>query len=78
MAEILTIKSPRWNEFAETLSRTVLSVKHCRHDHRHAIAIMTAMGDVDIQASREYFASRGGFCDCEIMMNVACSEDDAA
>ncbi len=59
MAETLTINSPRWNDFAETLSQTVLS-KRCRLDHQDAIAIMTAMGDVDIQASCEYFASLGG------------------
>lgn len=76
MAETLTIESPRWNEFAETLSQTVLADR-CHHDHQHAKRIMTSMGNINIPASIKYFASRGGFCDCEVL-NVAFSEDDAA
>jgi hypothetical protein len=73
MDKILTLQHPRWNEFAETLSKAVLS-KRCHHDHRHAKQIMTSMGDIDVPASVEFFASRGGFCE----LNVAFSEDDAA
>jgi hypothetical protein len=41
-------------------------------DKTHAIAILTAMGATvpEIVASCEYFNSRGGFCDCEILFNV--------
>ena len=61
----------------EILSQAVLA-KRCHHDHRHAERIMASMGDIDIPASIKYFASRGGFCDCEILLNVQFSEDDDA
>ena len=77
MAKTLTLQHPRWNEFAGDLSQAVLA-KCCRHNHQHAVRIMAAMGNIDIPASIKYFASRGGFCDCEILFNVACSEEDAA
>ena len=76
MAETLTLQHPRWNAFARELVE-VLS-KRCHHDHRHAERIMTSMGNINIPASIEYFASRGGFCDCEILLNVLFSEDNAA
>jgi Protein of unknown function (DUF2695) len=75
--EVLTIESPRWNAFAEALSWAVLT-QRCHHDHRHAERIMTSMGGIDIPASTSYFASRGGFCDCEILLNVAFDDVDAS
>jgi Protein of unknown function (DUF2695) len=65
--EVLTIESPRWDEFAEALER---GKWNCQHDHWQAELIMDAMGGVDIPASVAYFESRGGFCDCEILFNV--------
>jgi hypothetical protein len=31
---------------------------------------MSEMGGVDIPASLEYFEEHGGYCDCEILLNV--------
>jgi hypothetical protein len=31
---------------------------------------MKTMGGIDIVASLDYFARHGGYCDCEILMNV--------
>jgi hypothetical protein len=76
--ETLTTKSPRWDEFAGKLSQSVLRVKNCRHDYQHAIGVMTAMGGVDIEASLAYCRDHGGYCDCEILFNVECDEEDSA
>ena len=33
--------------------------------------IMESMGDIDIDKSMEFFDKHGGYCDCEILFNVA-------
>jgi len=75
--EILTPESPRWDEFADALCEAIE-----RHDcdgdaqaagsnaHRRAKQIMAEMGGVDIPESLAFFESRGGYCDCEILLNV--------
>ncbi len=40
-------------------------------DKTLATEIMQSMGDVDIPASLAYFEQLSGFCDCEILFNVA-------
>jgi hypothetical protein len=42
------------------------------NDKSLAIGILQRMGeDIDIPASLAYFEEHGGFCDCEIVFNVA-------
>jgi hypothetical protein len=48
---------------------------HCDGDrgpnaYRYAKQVMIAMGSIDIPASIEFFQEHGGFCDCEILLNV--------
>jgi hypothetical protein len=80
-AEILNLESARWNEFADALSRKIYIPEtkwRCDGDEgqagakarRYAIQIMTAMGDIDIPATLKYFDTHGGYCDCEILLNV--------
>jgi Protein of unknown function (DUF2695) len=68
--EVLTPESPRWDEFANRLYWIVPNPGHCDHDHRYAKQIMSEMGSVDIPASIEFFQEHGGYCDCEILLNV--------
>jgi hypothetical protein len=70
---VLTTESPRWNEFTEALGQIVFpaeGILNCTHNHRHAEQVMSEMGGVDIPASLEYFEEHGGYCDCEILLNV--------
>jgi Protein of unknown function (DUF2695) len=72
--EILTPESPRWEQFTDMLD-TLGSMEGCdgdagEHVHRHAKAVMAAMGGIDIEATLAFFESRGGYCDCEILLNV--------
>jgi hypothetical protein len=84
MSETLTPQSPRWDEFADALS-DALTVStnphrwHCDGDegqavpgraHRCAKQVMTDMGNIDIDASLNFFKAHGGYCDCEILFNV--------
>lgn len=74
--EILTPDSPRWDEFANALS----AIGRCDGDgtgesnpglvHRYAKVVMTNMGNVDIAGSLAFFKEHGGYCDCEILLNV--------
>jgi hypothetical protein len=73
-AEVLTPESPRWEQFTGLLESTG-SVWGCDgdagdHVHRHAKAVMAAMGGIDIEATLAFFESHGGYCDCEILLNV--------
>ena len=38
--------------------------------HHHAKRIMAEMGDIDIPASLASIKNAGGYCDCEILLNV--------
>ncbi len=38
----------------------------------NAEAILKEMGEIDIPGSLLYFERHGGFCDCQILFNVAC------
>jgi Protein of unknown function (DUF2695) len=71
--EILTPDSPRWETFIEGLE-SWLSECGCdpdgEHVHRCAKAVMYKMGGINVDASLAYFKDHGGYCDCEILLNV--------
>lgn len=79
-AEILTPNSVRWEAFTEALNLAV-QVNGCaggyfpkakprKQWHRQAKRVMTEMGEIDIPGSLAYFEAHGGYCDCEILMNL--------
>ena len=78
--ETLTPDSPRWEEFCDRLA-DVLEEKGCDGDFganretpkrvlQHARRILAEMGDVDVLSTLSLFGKLGGYCDCEILMNV--------
>jgi hypothetical protein len=70
MTDIMSTDHPRWDEFAERLIDCLPGPGFCDHSHRAATQIMAYMGNIDIPASIEFFEERGGYCDCEILLNV--------
>ena len=44
--------------------------------HEHSERILAAMGlsETEIAESLEYFKEHGGYCDCEVLFNVAAAE----
>jgi len=73
-SEILTPDSPRWGTFIEGLE-SWLSECGCdgdsgEHVHRCAKAVMYKMGGINVEGSLAYFEDHGGYCDCEILLNV--------
>jgi uncharacterized protein DUF2695 len=78
MTEIMTPKSQRWDAFAAALDEAI-ECEGCDGDegqaslgrtHRHAKKIMGDMGAIDVEASLAFFKENGGYCDCEVLMNV--------
>jgi hypothetical protein len=75
MLEVLTPERPRWEQFIAKLDSIGL-IEGCDGDagprvHRHAKAVMAAMGGIDIEETLAFFENHGGYCDCEILLNVA-------
>jgi len=86
--EILTPASPRWPLFVRLLGDTLTDDMpegrwRCGNDgsggpkHRYAEAVLTELGGIDIDGTLEFFEEHGGYCDCEIMLNVDPDSDDA-
>jgi hypothetical protein len=74
MMTVLTPESPEWEAFVKILF-DAMERDGCDGDagqavHRHARAAMTSMGGIDIEETLAFFESRGGYCDCEILLNV--------
>ncbi len=78
----MTKDHPRWEEFLDRLvgpegcnfreDADGKVVQDCCGVYQPlAIRILKKMGGIDIPASIEYFEENGGFCDCEILFNVA-------
>lgn len=80
---IMTVDHPRWNEFTERLGgpdgcnfrykapgdpRSATWTCSSK-GHELATPILKDMG-CDVEKSIEYFRSRGGYCDCEVLFNV--------
>ncbi len=80
MLQTMTTEHPQWAEFATrlsgpegcnlTLDKDGQPTWKCNHDHAKARSILTAMGNIDIKESISYFEQNGGYCDCEILLNV--------
>lgn len=70
---VMTVDYSRWEEFTIRLFET-LRLNDCSHGRKCELArkILTAMGASarDITESLVYFSENGGYCDCEILLNV--------
>jgi hypothetical protein len=72
MLKILTPSSNRWYEFGDMLfQRLGCDLPGlCNGDYHHAKTATALMGGIDIEGSVAYFKKHGGYCDCEILLNV--------
>ena len=82
--EILSPGHPRWGEFVVKLSRSLIVTDtkwRCDGDrhYRYTKQVMGEMGygEIDIAETLQFFQAHGGFCDCEVMFNVACPAMEA-
>ena len=74
--KVMTPQHPLWKEFTHRLT-DILSANGCtsKTDRPCANRVLKTMIGVDVDGSLKYFEEHGGYCDCEILMNV---EDSAS
>ena len=81
--EFMSTEHPRWEEFYSRLCGPEGCDFHegpngptgrCEggNNRPYAVAILRSMGfsDASVLASLDHFSRRGGYCDCEILLNV--------
>ena len=72
----MTPKNPRWNNFLEMLNASVNSNGCNTKDSSLAQEIVNnSFPECDLEGSVVNWRQFGGFCDCEILMNVESSFD---
>jgi hypothetical protein len=74
---VMTPINPRWHEFCDKLAGEKY---RCNGPLRmedgtlrlesFAVQILSEMGNMDIESSVAFFERHGGYCDCEILLNV--------
>jgi hypothetical protein len=70
MTEIMTPDSIRWETFVCMLEMALNASGCDAKTHQHAKKILADMGNVNIEESIDFFEEHGGYCDCEILLNV--------
>lgn len=74
MDNMMSVHHKRWQEFVQRLEEE-LGRLDCKagSDKRIARKVLRSMGYGQrfILASCDYFELNGGYCDCEILLNVA-------
>jgi hypothetical protein len=73
--DVLTPESPRWSGFTEALVKALdkepcATAQYPELAYLQATKVMLELGDVDIPGSIAFFKSHGGYCDCEILLNI--------
>ena len=86
MKEIMTTKNKRWKEFLERLKgkegcnfreeepdnfQSLIWDCSGGRDKTLATKILKKMNNINLNASLYYYEENGGYCDCEILINVA-------
>jgi hypothetical protein len=67
--EIMDPNHERWDEFVNEMLKMV---EFCDTTHRTTRSILQKMQGIDVDATLEFFESQGGYCDCEVILNVMC------
>jgi hypothetical protein len=73
--EVMSPEHHRWPDFCQTLTR-LLNKYACDHDHHLAERAMAELGGIDIPESIALFCKHGGYCDCEIILNIVAAASD--
>lgn len=68
---IMTVEHPVWKDFVRLLGE-ILGLDGCDGATlSHARSVLKQFyPQVDLDASLKYFQNNGGFCDCEIFLNI--------
>lgn len=89
--EVMTPENSRWKEFVILLEgpegcnfiqtdpndpKSITWTCDNSTNKPLARAILQKMGNIDIEKTMKYFEEHGGYCDCEILLNVNPDDDD--
>ncbi len=77
--QVMAETHPKWQQFTNGLSNAIRA-HGCDHTHEHTRALLEVLGfaDDEIEASVTGFTEAGGFCDCEILTNLASPPSEPA
>ncbi len=64
---------PMWENFTGAIS-DLLEARKCDNHLTISRELLADMGRFDVEASIEWLQNHGGFCDCEVLMNVECGD----
>lgn len=67
---IMTMFNPRWPEFLEKLGSTISAEKCDSSTLRLSVRLLRSMDGIDVEKSLAFFRANGGYCDCEVLLNV--------
>ena len=67
----MTPGHPRWREFRRALAKAISAEECDATSLALTERILAGMVGIDVQRSVEFFRRHGGFCDCEVLANVA-------
>ncbi|MFX0066975.1 MAG: DUF2695 domain-containing protein [Candidatus Hermodarchaeota archaeon] len=69
-ANFMSSAHPNWKQFCKLLNAKLQSIG-CFGDLSNARMILeNNFPNIDIEKSLQYFEENGGFCDCEILLNI--------
>jgi hypothetical protein len=70
--KIMNFDHPKWNEFISMLGDEIGSIHgcDCTESKPNTKKVLEEIGNIDIEKTFKFLESEGGYCDCEIMLNV--------
>lgn len=73
MSNVMDMDNERWDDFLEILSSEI-DGKACdsttKKPHAHRALVRMGLTSDEIAETFEFLESRGGYCDCEIFLNI--------
>lgn len=67
---IMTPLNPRWDDFEGLLAKAIGAEGCDASSLRLSKRLLRSMDGIDVAKSLAYFKANGGFCDCEVLLNV--------
>jgi hypothetical protein len=77
MKEVLSPSHRFWPALCQRLNDTLITYVNnkphskCQGDLTQTIKILKSLHNIDIEETLILFQEMGGYCDCEVLMNVA-------
>jgi Protein of unknown function (DUF2695) len=68
-AQTMTTGHPMWDRFADSIV-TLLEAQECDNTLTISRELLVDMRIFDVDGSIEWLQDHGGFCDCEVLLNV--------